>query len=71
MIRHNFKGEWSTQVRIDIYKDKELLYLMKKSKCVLVYVGIESINPETLKFYKKGITKKEIEEGIKLFINLG
>ncbi len=71
MIRHNFKGEWSTQVRIDIYKDKELLYFMKKSKCILVYVGIESINPETLKFYKKGITKKEIEEGIKTLHNFG
>ena len=71
MIRMGFKGDWSAQVRIDSYKDKELLKLMKRSKCVLVYVGLESINPDTLKFYKKGITQKQIEEGIKAFHKYG
>ena len=65
MIKINFKGTWSTQVRIDIYKDEELLKLMQKSNCSTLYIGFESINPETLKLYKKGITPAQIEEGIK------
>ncbi|OAQ19907.1 B12-binding domain-containing radical SAM protein [Thermosulfurimonas dismutans] len=65
MIHNGFKGEWSSQVRIDIYKDKELLKLMKKSKCYIVYIGLESVNPETLKAFRKGITYQEIEEGIR------
>ena len=66
MIKINFKGTWSTQVRIDIYKDEELLKLMQKSNCSTLYIGFESINPETLKLYKKGITPAQIEEGIKI-----
>ncbi len=71
MIKINFKGEWSSQVRIDIYKDKELLELMKRSNCSVLYIGLESINPETLKFYKKGITPEDIEEGIKILHKYG
>uniref|UniRef100_A0A7V4JPS3 Radical SAM protein n=1 Tax=Thermodesulfobacterium geofontis TaxID=1295609 RepID=A0A7V4JPS3_9BACT len=65
MIKMKFKGTWSTQVRIDIYQDKELLKLMEKSNCSILYIGFESIKPETLKLYKKGITPAQIEEGIK------
>jgi len=71
MIRMNFKGEWSSQVRIDVYKDRELLELMKRSNCKFLYIGLESVNPETLKFYKKGFTEKEIEEGIKTLHKYG
>jgi Fe-S oxidoreductase len=38
---------------------------MQKSNCSTLYIGFESINPETLKLYKKGITPAQIEEGIK------
>lgn len=71
MIRQGFKGDWSAQVRIDIYKDKELLELMRKSNCFLVYVGIESINPETLKTYKKGLTYQQIVEGVEVLHKYG
>ncbi len=71
MMKIGFKGSWSAQVRIDIYKDKELMELMKKSGCSLVYVGIESVNPETLKSYKKGITLKQIVEGVEVFHKYG
>ncbi len=71
MIKQGFKGTWSAQVRIDIYKDKELLELMRKSKCFLVYVGIESVNPETLKSYKKGLTYQQILEGVEVLHKYG
>lgn len=64
MIKKNFQGTWSAQVRIDVYKDKELLQLMKRSGCLYLYVGLESINSETLQVYKKGITPFQIKEGI-------
>lgn len=59
----NFR--WSTQVRVDIAKDPELLDLMKKAGCVTVYIGIESVNPESLKEMKKAQSVKDIEWGIK------
>lgn len=71
MIRQGFKGDWSTQVRIDIYKDQELLELMRRSGCFLVYVGIESVNPETLKTYKKGFTYQQIVEGVEVLHRYG
>lgn len=45
--------EWSAQVRTDIAKDDELLDLMARSGCFMVFVGFESINPRTLSLYNK------------------
>lgn len=66
ILDNNLKIEWSAQVRIDIAKDPELLRLMKETNCFNVYIGLESINPETLKYYNKGQTLKDIEEAIKV-----
>ena len=43
------KKEWCCQISIDIAKNKNLLKLMKKSGCVLVLIGFESLNIENLK----------------------
>jgi len=66
ILDNNLKIEWSAQVRTDIAKDPELLTLMKKTNCFNVYVGLESINPATLKYYNKGQTIKDIEDAIKI-----
>ncbi|MBX6423672.1 B12-binding domain-containing radical SAM protein [Thermosulfurimonas sp. F29] len=71
MIRQNFRGVWSSQVRIDVYRDREMLDLMKRSRCFVVYIGLESVNPETLKAFRKGITFQEIEEGVRAFHRYG
>ncbi len=71
LIRQGFKGEWSSQVRIDIYRDRELLELMKRSGCFVLYIGLESVNPETLKAFRKGITFQEIEEGVRTLHRYG
>ena len=39
---------WSAQVRTDVVRDRELLDLMRRSGCELVYLGLESVNQETL-----------------------
>ncbi len=71
IIRQGFPGVWSSQVRIDIYRDREMLELMKRSRCAVVYIGLESVNPETLKAFRKGITFQEIEEGVRTFHRYG
>ncbi len=53
IIKENLKIEWSAQVRVESAKDPELLDLMARAGCYIVYVGLESINPATLKAYNK------------------
>ncbi|MFW6129011.1 MAG: B12-binding domain-containing radical SAM protein [Candidatus Aminicenantaceae bacterium] len=65
MIAENFKFKWSTQVRADVAKDKELLKLMKKSGCYYLYIGLESINPKSLESMKKKQTLEEIIQAVK------
>jgi radical SAM superfamily enzyme YgiQ (UPF0313 family) len=57
-------SEWTAQTRTDIAKDRELLALMRKSNCLFVYIGFESVNPGTLKAYRKGQSLDEIKESI-------
>jgi radical SAM superfamily enzyme YgiQ (UPF0313 family) len=66
MIRERFKFKWTTQVRADVAKDLELVRLMKKSGCHTLYIGFESVNPESLKAMKKRQTVQEIAEAIKV-----
>lgn len=65
MIQERIKTSWSAQVRVDVAKDPELLKLMADSGCDTLYIGFESINPETLKLYNKKQEVKEIIECIK------
>ncbi len=58
---------WGAQVRAEAAFDKELLDLMQRSGCTIVYIGFESINPETLEDYNKQQTVEEIREAIESF----
>ena len=71
MIRQGIKTKWTAQVRIDIAKDPELMELMQKSGCCYVYVGLESINPATLKSMNKNQTVEEMESAIKTIHQYG
>ncbi|RKY80796.1 radical SAM protein, partial [candidate division KSB1 bacterium] len=66
MIKENFKFKWSTQVRVDIAKDEELVRLMKKSGCHTLYIGFESVNPESLKEMQKSQSVEDIKSAIKI-----
>ncbi|GAH77834.1 unnamed protein product, partial [marine sediment metagenome] len=48
MTRQNMQITWSAQVRADVARDRELLDLMKHSGCLALFIGFESVNPETL-----------------------
>jgi len=66
MIEKKLTPPWTAQVRVEVAKDQELMDLMKKSKCNTVYIGFESINPETLKLYNKKQSLSDIESCIRL-----
>jgi len=53
---------WSAQMCVEAASDKELLGLMKETRCRIVYVGIESVDPETLKKYGKAHQVDEIKQ---------
>jgi len=72
MIRRDIKPSWwCTQVRVDAARDDELLQLMYDSNCRMIFVGMESVNPETLKSYNKKQDVEDIVYCIQRFHELG
>lgn len=71
ILRENLKLEWSAQVRVEAAKDPELLDLMARSGCFVVFVGLESINPATLKAYNKSQDLDSIKDCVLNFHKFG
>jgi radical SAM superfamily enzyme YgiQ (UPF0313 family) len=71
ILKDNLKIEWSAQVRVEAARDPELLGLMARSGCFVVFVGLESINPATLKAYNKGQDVDSIKECVINFHKFG
>jgi len=71
IIREICPQWWCAQVRTDAVRDEELLSLMKRAGCGMVFVGLESINPETLQSYNKKQDVADIEFCIKQFHRYG
>lgn len=71
IIDEKLNIEWSAQVRTDAAKDEELLALMQRSGCYTVFVGFESINPQTLNLYHKKQTINDIKFSIEKFHHYG
>jgi radical SAM superfamily enzyme YgiQ (UPF0313 family) len=66
VLRRQIRFRWMAQTRTDVTRDEELVSLMSKTGCIRLFVGLESVNPETLKSYRKNQTIEEIEECIKV-----
>jgi radical SAM superfamily enzyme YgiQ (UPF0313 family) len=64
MIARNLGFKWSTQVRADVARDPEILDLMVRAGCTTLYIGFESVDPESLKEMKKSQTVEEIRSAI-------
>ncbi|MFW6457490.1 MAG: B12-binding domain-containing radical SAM protein, partial [Planctomycetota bacterium] len=58
---------WSAQVRADVYKDEEMMDLMRRTNCDRVYVGYESVDQRVLDNYNKHQTVQEIKNSIAEF----
>jgi len=66
MIRERFKFNWTTQVRADVARDIELVRLMKKAGCHTVYIGFESVNPESLDAMNKKQTVADLIQAVRV-----
>lgn len=67
MIAGRFGLQWSAQVRTDITRTPALVRKMRKAGCSTVYVGFESIHPESLRSMRKGQSPADIERSIRVF----
>ena len=61
--KHGFV--WGCQARADAITE-EIAQILHKSNCRFVDLGVESFNDNILNYIKKGLTSKEIFEGIAL-----
>jgi radical SAM superfamily enzyme YgiQ (UPF0313 family) len=66
MLREDLPFRWSTQVRADVANDRELISLMKRAGCHTLFIGIESMNPDSLKEMRKHQTVDDIINAIKV-----
>ncbi len=64
MIERDLVIPWSAQVRTDVARDPELLDLMQRSGCHLVYLGLESVDQATLDGYDKAQTVADIVRAV-------
>jgi radical SAM superfamily enzyme YgiQ (UPF0313 family) len=73
MIRANVVPRtWSAQVRAtEVVRDRELLELMRRTNCIMVYIGMESVNPHTLEEFNKRQTVEQIVEAIHVLQQYG
>ena len=71
MINERFSFVSSAQVRVEAGKDRELLKLMRRVGLKTVFVGLESISPESLTCMNKKHTLADMEEGLEGFSRFG
>lgn len=68
LLRHLIDADlnirFSAQVRLEFSQDEEFIRLMKEAGCYMVFVGLESINPQTLEDFRKRQTVDEVRHCI-------
>lgn len=62
---------YSAQLRVEAALDDEFLMLLKQAGVNIVYVGIESINNQTLKQYNKRVDADQNKKAVKKFREAG
>jgi radical SAM superfamily enzyme YgiQ (UPF0313 family) len=62
---------WFAQVRVETAQDRELLRLMKRSNCAMVFIGLESVNEETLRLFNKHSTAEKNRSAVAAFKEAG
>jgi radical SAM superfamily enzyme YgiQ (UPF0313 family) len=64
MIDAGVRLPWAAQISMNLLRDPELLDLLKLSKCVGVFIGLESVLPESLAQMSKSFNKPAEYAGI-------
>jgi len=62
----SIKG-WGAQLRVEASRDSELMEMMRRTRCHIAYLGLESINEATLKAYNKKQSVEDIADAIQRF----
>lgn len=70
IIRRGIKIPWCCMGRVDNVSE-EMLRTMKKAGCYQIFYGFESGSDEILKACRKGITKKQVKDAVKLTKKVG
>jgi radical SAM superfamily enzyme YgiQ (UPF0313 family) len=70
IIKANLKIKWDCNGRLN-YAKPQVLKLMKKAGCVFINYGIEAMDNHVLRNMKKGLTTKQIVEGIENTLAVG
>ncbi|HEB29300.1 MAG TPA: B12-binding domain-containing radical SAM protein [Spirochaetes bacterium] len=71
LIRADIDLRWSSQFRVEVVKDKEMVDLLSRAKCSTVFIGVESINPKALLDYNKKQSVEDIKKCIKTLSERG
>jgi radical SAM superfamily enzyme YgiQ (UPF0313 family) len=72
LLREGVKmPHWFAQVRVETAQDPDLLRLMKRANCTMVFIGLESVNDETLKLFHKHSTLEKNRKAIDAFSEAG
>jgi radical SAM superfamily enzyme YgiQ (UPF0313 family) len=72
ILSENIKmPQWFAQCRVESASDPEMLRLMARAGCVYVFIGLESVNDETLKLYHKHSTLEKNRTAIEEFHKVG
>jgi radical SAM superfamily enzyme YgiQ (UPF0313 family) len=67
LLASDLRFQWSAQVRADVGRDEGLVAKMARAGCYAVYVGMESVNPQTLVSFNKRQTVADMERNIRVF----
>jgi len=65
------KKKWGCQISLNVAKDPEILELMKKSGCLMVVTGFESLSDSTLTAIGKQQSVKEYDEAVRIIHSYG
>lgn len=71
MIARKIPVKMSAQVRVETANDLELVQLMKLAGIHMVEIGLESVNPETLKVYNKRQQVADMKKAVQVFAKMG
>jgi radical SAM superfamily enzyme YgiQ (UPF0313 family) len=67
LTKNVFLPDWVAQVSVRAAKDLELVKLMQRAGCFTVFIGFESVDPDSLKLYHKRQTLDDIRLAIRRF----
>jgi len=70
MISARLNVRWDCNGRLN-YADKEVLDLMKRAGCVFINYGIESVDDQVLKNYRKVLTEEIVIHGVEATLAAG